>query len=93
MISTENRVKIIENKLTQALQPTQLIVNDDSAHHADHAGASSGAGHFSLFIVSLAFKNKTLIQRHRMVYDVLEDLLKHDIHALQINAKSPDELK
>ena len=81
----------IRQVLTDALQPLFLEIIDNSAAHAGHAGARSGGGHYQVNIVSTAFENKTLVQRHQLVYKALGDLMKHEIHALGINALSPSE--
>jgi len=84
-----------QQKLEQALQrlaPIHLQVIDDSHLHAGHAG-NTGGGHFSVFIVSDAFAGLSLIKRHRLVYDAAAELLPSAIHALSIQAKTPDELK
>lgn len=84
-----------QQKLEQALQqlaPTQLQITDDSHLHAGHAG-NTGGGHFTVFIVSDAFAGLSLIKRHRLVYDAAAELLPSAIHALSIQAKTPDELK
>ena len=84
-----------QQKLEQALQqldPIQLQISDDSHLHAGHAG-NTGGGHFTIFIVSDAFAGLSLIKRHRLVYDAAAELLPSAIHALSIQAKTPDELK
>ncbi len=86
-----DRVTLIKEKLTAALTPTLLEIKDDSDKHAGHAGAKEGGGHFSVTIVSSIFTGKTLIQRHRLVYAALDELMKTKIHALSINALTPDE--
>lgn len=74
------------------LEPTDLQIVDDSARHAGHAGArESGGGHFHLTIVSEAFQGKNPLARHRMVYAALSDLMQQRIHALQIEAMTPDQ--
>lgn len=89
---TAERVAMIEEKLTAALSPSQLDIQDDSAKHAGHEGAKSGGGHFIVNIISDAFAGKSLIQRHRMVYDAIgADAMQSEIHALSITAKTPDE--
>ena len=75
-----------------ALAPTQLELIDDSALHAGHAGARAGGKHFRLTIVAAAFAGKNTVARHRMIYDALGDLMHRDIHALAIQARSPEEL-
>ena len=83
--------EIIKQVLTDALQPSSLEIIDNSAAHAGHAGARSGGGHYQVTIVAELFENKTLVQRHQLVYKALGDLMKHEIHALGINALSPSE--
>ena len=74
-----------------ALDPVAIEIDDDSALHAGHAGARSGGGHFRLAIVSPRFVGCRTMERHRLVYDALGPLMKHEIHAISISAKSPDE--
>jgi BolA protein len=90
---TSERVEQIRTRLTQALQPESLEIIDESAKHAGHAGAASGGGHFIVHIVAAAFQDKPLIQRHRLVYDALGDMLQRDIHALSIQAATPGEFQ
>jgi BolA protein len=73
-----------------ALAPVALELRDESAQHAGHAGSRpSGGSHWHLAIVSEAFRGKTTVARHRMVYEALGDLMKRDIHALRIEASAP----
>ena len=75
-----------------ALDPVRLDLRDESAQHAGHAGARpSGGSHWQLTIVSDAFRGKTAVARHRMVYEALGDLMKRDIHALKIEASAPEQ--
>ncbi|WP_022950120.1 BolA family protein [Methylohalobius crimeensis] len=85
-----DRVQMIEERLRQTLSPTHMELMDASAAHAGHAQAG-GAGHFYLTIVSDAFAGKNLVQRHQMVYQALSDLMQSEIHALSIQAYTPDE--
>ena len=85
------RTEMIRERLTKALQPAELEIIDESARHAGHAGAASGGGHFIVNIVATAFNDKTLIQRHRLVYDAVDDIMHREIHALSIQAKTPEE--
>lgn len=73
------------------LDPIAVEIIDDSAKHAGHAGARSGGGHFRLDIVSPRFAGCRTMERHRLVYDALGPLMKREIHALSITAKTPDE--
>ena len=88
---TNDRTAMLRERLTRALQPVELDIIDESAQHAGHAGAASGGGHFIVNIVSPAFENKTLIQRHRLVYDAVGDIMHSEIHALSIQARTPQE--
>jgi BolA protein len=80
----------IERVLHEALQPTALTVTDDSHLHAGHAGAREGR-HFSVRITSARFAGLGRVARHRLVYDALHRLIPQGIHALAIQARSPDE--
>jgi BolA protein len=75
-----------------SLHPLALELEDESAQHAGHAGARpSGGSHWRLAIVSEAFRGKSAVARHRMVYEALGDLMKRDIHALKIEASAPEQ--
>lgn len=75
----------------QSLEPTEFYIEDESAMHAGHAGNSSG-GHFKLKMASSHFYEKSQIMRHRLIYQLLADLIPNRIHALSIQAVTPDEL-
>ncbi len=85
------RVEMIRKHLEEALAPLRLDITDDSHLHAGHAGAQSGKGHFSVHIVTAEFENQTPVARHRMVYQILAELMESDIHALSIQALTPTE--
>ena len=75
-----------------SLVPLSLDLQDESAQHAGHAGSRpSGGSHWRLAIVSEAFRGKSTVARHRMVYEALGDLMKRDIHALRIEASAPEQ--
>jgi BolA family transcriptional regulator, general stress-responsive regulator len=82
----------IRDRLTAALAPTRLDLEDQSARHAGHAGSRpQGETHFQLTIVAPAFEGKSRIQRQRMVFGALGDLMTSDVHALSITALTPAE--
>jgi stress-induced morphogen len=84
---------IIKSKLTEELSPTYLILTDDSHRHAGHA-AYQGDGaetHFSLVIISDKFKGLSKVARHRLIYGILKEELKANVHALAIQAFTPEE--
>ena len=83
------RVEAIRLRLVEAFAPVELEVIDDSHRHAGHAGARDGRGHFRVRIVSAAFAGMAPLARHRAVYAALGELLRTEIHALQIEAHPP----
>jgi len=82
---SSTKVIRIKTLLTMALSPDHLVIIDESAQHIGHAHADGG--HFKIEITSSAFIGKSLLERHRMVYQALQTMLAHDIHALSIIAK------
>ena len=77
-----------------ALEPLALDLVDESAQHAGHAGARPGGGtHWRLAIVSPRFAGRPTVERHRMVYQALGELMQDPIHALAISARTPEETK
>jgi BolA protein len=83
---------IITKKLTEAFSPQSLKVADESHQHEGHAGARPGGQtHYSVYIVSQAFKGKSRLERHRMINQALSDELAGGIHALAIQAAAPGE--
>lgn len=88
---SSDKVEAIEQLLTAAFSPSELLVKDQSHLHAGHAGAQEGKGHFDVTIVSEQFEGMARIARHRMVYDALGEFMSSDIHALRITAISPAE--
>ena len=83
-MNAEERINLIRERLTQALKPTLLEIIDESHFHKNHPGAKDGRGHFAVTIASSLFERKSLIEGHRMIYDLLENLMKTEIHALKI---------
>lgn len=85
---SKQREQLIRQRIDTALKPESLELIDDSHLHAGH-GATGG--HYTVRIVSEDFTGKNLIQRHRLVYDAVGDLMKSEIHALSIEAHTPEE--
>jgi BolA protein len=88
--TNKNREQMLRERLEAAFSPSTLEIVDDSHKHAGHAGARGG-GHFIVHIVSDAFAGKSTIQRHRMVYDAMGDLMNTEVHALSIKAQTSEE--
>ena len=91
--TVNTRVETIRTRLVAALAPDALEIEDESHRHAGHAGARDGRGHFRVRIVSAAFEGRNAIARHRAIYAALGDLMQTDIHALAIDARTPEEIR
>ena len=88
----------ITEKLQAQLAPSFLQVVDDSHKHAGHAamkGLAGGETHFAVTVVSGRFASLSVIERHRLVNEVLAAELDPEqggsVHALQIKAKTPEQ--
>jgi BolA protein len=82
----------IRQKLTAALAPREIVVKDQSALHAGHAGSRPGGEtHFAVRIVSDAFEGLSRVERQRRVHAALSDELKSQIHALSLATLTPAE--
>lgn len=91
-IDNAQRIEQMLVKLKDALETQEVDITDDSHLHAGHAGAKSGAGHFTVTVVSDRFDGLNPVARHRLVYEALDDMMGPDIHALAINAFTQDEV-
>ena len=89
-ISTK-RITLIESAIRESLNPSRLEIEDESHLHAGHAGARSGMGHFHVTVISDKFNDLRMLQRHRLIYDSVGDLMQSDIHALRIDALTSTE--
>ena len=88
---------IIRKKLTSALSPARLEIEDDSARHAGHHhhggidAVEGGESHFNLMVVAQAFEGRGRLERQRMVTRPLADLMAGRVHALSVKALTPGE--
>ena len=87
-----NTAQKIEQVLRLRLEALDITVEDESALHAGHAGATSGGGHYRVRIVSPLFSGKNRVQRHRLVYAALADEMGGAIHALALTTLTPDQV-
>ena len=71
----------IEQKIQAALEPSRLDVINESHMHNVPPGSES---HFKLVVVTPAFENLSLVQRHQKINGILAEELKQDIHALSM---------
>ena len=84
----ERRIEEMRRRLTAAFSPVSLELQDDSA---DHVGHGATGGHYTVRIVAEVFSGRPIIERHRMVYRALGELMEEEIHALSIRAETPSE--
>ena len=82
------RIEKIDVCLRDKFEIADLRIKDQSHLHAGHAGARDGRGHFDVMIVSPQFAGLSRLERHKMVYDALGELMQTDIHAVRIKALS-----
>jgi BolA family transcriptional regulator, general stress-responsive regulator len=80
----------VRGALERALAPSALQIEDDSARHVGHAGARGGA-HLRVHLVAEAFRGRSQLERHRLVYAALAPLMQGAVHALNISAHAPGE--
>ena len=89
MTAGSHRVTRIEAKLREGLEALHVEVVDESHLHAGHAGAQSGKGHFRVVVVSQRFEGLSRIEAQRLVFTVLEEEMKSEIHALSMRTLVP----
>jgi BolA family transcriptional regulator, general stress-responsive regulator len=78
--------------LRERLDPTRLVVEDESQQHFGHAGwREGGETHFRIDVVSRAFEGKSRVERHRVINAALAGAFERGLHALAIQAKAPGE--
>lgn len=82
----------IERKIRAALTVSHMELIDESSKHAGHAGARPGGeSHFRLLVVSSDFSGKNRVGRQREIYRILKEEMAGPIHALSLDARTPDE--
>jgi BolA protein len=91
-IRSQQTKEKIESIMRETLFATHIEIEDESWKHAGHASAGTG-GHFQMIVVSEKFEGVNLINRNRLVFDLLKEMMENEIHALSIRAKTPNEWK
>lgn len=82
----------VHSRLEAALGPEHLEIRDDSAQHAGHQGdRAHGGAHLFVTVVASKFDDLSLVERHRLVYAAVDDLLKQEVHALSMETMTPSE--
>jgi BolA protein len=86
-----DRLAWLTDALQRGLDPSHLVVEDESHLHVGHAGAAGGGGHFRALIVSAAFRGQTRVARQRLVYALLGEAMRSTVHALALRTLTPEE--
>lgn len=89
--STSKRPDRIRACLREHFADAELELIDEGHLHVGHAGAREGKGHYRLHIVSDRFVGLRPLQRHQLVYSALDELMRTEIHALNIVARTTEE--
>lgn len=92
-MNTEQRLEEMRSRLQTKFQPVSLEVIDEGHMHVGHEGAKDGRGHFRVRVVSAQFAGLSMMQRHRLIYGIMGQLMQTDIHALTIEATAPEDLQ
>ena len=82
--------KKIQELLSKTIQIDKLDIIDETHKHNKHP--QSNGFHIKLEIVSKDFESMNLVERHRLIYNILDSMIKKEIHAISINAKTPKEV-
>ncbi|MDX1811352.1 MAG: BolA/IbaG family iron-sulfur metabolism protein [Gammaproteobacteria bacterium] len=80
--------EVLESRLLEQFSPQFLDVINESHMHNVPKGSES---HFKLVIVSDDFAGKSLVMRHKAVYQLLNDQLEGGVHALALHTYTPEE--
>ncbi len=84
MISFLEKVKA---KINKKLNPTQILLFDNSSLHTKHKSYDAKKFHLKLVIKSEKLKNMNKIDAHKVIFSILADEMKNKIHALEIKIK------
>ena len=85
-------MKLLRERLEACLSPEHLEIEDESARHRGHPGATGGR-HFRVVVVSAAFRDHDQLSRQRAVYAAVGDAMHSEIHALALRTLTPEEWK
>ena len=91
-MTPQERLAAIRSYLEAAFSPQYLAVEDQSDRHIGHPG-HGGKGHYQVVLVADAFAGKFQLERHRLVYAALAEMMGSEIHALSIKAYTSQEYK
>jgi len=78
----------ITAKLAEALGPNHLTVENESHKHSVPPNSET---HFKVVVSSDQFEGKRSVQRHQLIYGLLQDDLANGVHALALHTYTPEE--
>jgi stress-induced morphogen len=71
----------IERLIKDALPDARITIRD----------LAGDGDHYAAEVISAAFKGKTRVQQHKMVYDALKGRMGGELHALALQTSVPPE--
>ena len=85
-----NLVQEIKSRLKKTIAIDHLTIMDDTGKHLQHQHYDGGR-HFKIIIVSSTFEGVSLLDRHKLVYQALNGMIKNDIHAIGLKTIATSE--
>lgn len=73
------------------LQPDEIKTYIEDGLECDVVEVNGDGHHFEALIVSPAFRGKSKVQQHQLVYRALGDRMREEIHALSMTTLTPEE--
>ena len=92
LIKNKLMIDIIKRKIKKEIEIIKIEIIDESNNHAHHS-ENNGGGHYRALIISNDFINKSLVERHQMVYKALGELMRSQIHAFSMKTMTESEFK
>ena len=83
---------IISKKISETISVDFIKIFDYTAQHENHA-TFEGNFHLSMILVSPDFEGMSLIERHQLVYRVVDEYMHDEIHALTMKTYTPEEYR
>ena len=77
-------ISIVKKKLQEQIVIEDIIIEDKSFLHKNHAGNQKGRFHLKIIIKSNELKKLSRIERNKRIYKILDKELKDNIHSVQI---------
>ena len=78
----------IESSLNTVLEPSHLEVLNESFMHNTEPGAES---HIRIIAVSIKFNELSLVKRHQLIYEEVNEHLEGPVHAITLHTFTPSE--